>query len=271
MKPKLAALALGLALIAAAFYFQKPAAQPAAEAEESLESAPARKPIPRQDNGMFQTASFHPSSLSVESSRGGVPILDSIEAEAHWNTITNLVSCATTQKDCPADLPDNDPSAKFFALRDQMLDELDWYLTHKSSSPAQSRQIIQAAHYMLAMPDEQLQAASLKMLKNEPASPKTVDLITQNMEDVVDSDMIPDIAELLGRSMTSENEQQVVDYVCKVVTNGSTFASRAMAKNFQPVLRDATRSRLESCMGKLEPSERQHSMRDVLYPSTATI
>lgn len=271
MRSKLLALLLGMLLLGAAAYFRSPALPVSEETVESEES-PARPAIPAKQ-GLFQTVSFHPSDISAGqlSKESILAPLNTQEAEAHWESIATLVTCATNPKNCAETFPETDPSSRFFAIRDRILDETDWFLSHKASGPQQAAQALEAAQYLMTVPDEQVQANGLKMALMLPPSAKTCEIIAANMADVVDTSMVPDMMLNLGRCLNPSNEQSVINFVCDTITTGSLFASKEMAKNIDKVLTDSTRGRLETCANKMEKSEREQSMRRILYPSSASI
>jgi hypothetical protein len=267
VKAKLLALAIGLALIGTAFLFGKSAPQQSAEEQEDLK--PVHSPVPRQKPGLFQTVSFHPSDFSAPITTQELPALDSKAAAKHWNQVSSLVNCASQAQGCPEDLPESDPSSKFFALRDRILDELDWFNSHQSTSAAQSARVIEAAHMMLAMPDEEIQCRSLDALLLQPPSSKTPALIAKNMSELVDADCVQKVVKVMRRSLDDSNLETITNYACETILHGAVLSSKEMANSVGLLITDATRSRLEACMAKLPKSERFNSMQKQLYPASA--
>lgn len=274
MRAKFLTLLLGFALIGIAAYFHRPAAVEETVSTEE-ESAPVNSGRPANPSArppLFQTVSYHPTEISAGqlTDRAAMPVLSTAAAEFHWNSIAGLVACATTSSECAQDLPNTDPSSKFFALRDRMLDELDWFISHRAAGRAQSAQLVAAAKATLTVPDDQIQCRSLDILLREPPDSATAELVAKHMDNLVDADCVPNVLKVMRQSLDAGASPQVVtDFVCKTILNGAMLSSKEMARLLTEVITDDTRSSLESCMAKLGKSERLDSMRRALYPSTA--
>jgi hypothetical protein len=198
-----------------------------------------------------------------------LPPLNRAEAATHWQAISVLVACAGAPEQCEVpNIPDTDPSSRFFTIRDRILDELDWFAAHQAAG-AESAGVVRAAQSLMAIPDEQVQCRSLDLLLTQPASGKTPALIAEHMAELVDADCVQKVVRVLRKSLDASNSRTVTDYVCDTILHGATLSSKEMARNIGGILTDDTRGPLEACMAKLPKSERYRSMRDALYPSSA--
>ncbi|MGZ3693039.1 MAG: hypothetical protein ACXWQO_02310 [Bdellovibrionota bacterium] len=271
MKAKLLALLIGMLLIGTAFYFGAPEKKHSADEEtENEQLTPVHSPIPHQKPGLFQTVSFHPSGEMLEPAPDARPALNNVAAEVHWNNIASLVNCATSEKPCAEAFPETDPSSKFFAIRDRILDEADWFLAHQSSGPAQAARVAEAAHFLISVPDEEVQGRALDLLlQNNIKDAKIPALIEKNMAEVVDTDNVQKISQVFKLSLDDSNVETITNFTCNTILHGATYASKEMAKMVPEILNESTRSRLEACMAKLPNSQRLDSMRSSLYPANA--
>jgi hypothetical protein len=272
VKAKLLALLLGLGLIGAAYYFRSPAPAASATVQKEVEEEPestGRPANPLARPPVFQTAAYHPNEYLEDSRESALPPLTREEAMSHWNSISVLVTCATAPENCAiSNIPDTDPSSRFFSIRDRILDELDWFVAHQTTG-AQSASVVQAAQSLLTIQDDQVQCRSLDLLLTQPASTGTPGLIAKHMGELVDADCVQKVVRVLRKSLDSSNSRTVTDYVCDTILHGATLSSKEMARNIGGILTAETRGPLEACLAKLPKSERYQSMRDALYPATA--
>lgn len=266
---KMRLIALALAATAGAVFLGWPKHNSVPEFFEE-EAAPVASSSSVK-NSTIQKASLPAGSgmKNPESALGEREALSTAQARAHWDAISNLVECANSRK-CDEVFPDTDPSSHFFAVRDRMLDEIDWFMERAAVSPAQIERSVKAAQYLLAVPDEMVQGRALEWLLQHPADEKTPSMIAENMPDVVDAGNAALIAKNLARFNQAEYAALIGDYISDKILNGATFSSVEFARNIGLVLNEHNRSRFERLLKELPKGQREAFVRNALYPRSAS-
>lgn len=179
-----------------------------------------------------------------------LPEMDFREAARRWEKIDHWVDCA--KKDI-CKIPDSNSRESHFYLRDQIVKEARWFLAYGAGTPEQERRSRQAAARLLAYPEEQVQGVALRWLQHLPPQAETIGLLEDHLIDMVDPELAHLAMQELSRHMGTAQENQALDFVEKLLFEGSIFASREVARSANLVATDSNRGRIERWLSELPP------------------
>jgi hypothetical protein len=180
-----------------------------------------------------------------------LPEMDPREAATRWEKIDRWVACAK-KDNCK--IPESNSREAHFYLRDQILKEGRWFLEHSAGNAEQEKRSREAATRLLAYPEEQVQGLALRWLQHLSVDAATIDLIEDNLSDMVDPELAHLAMQELSRHMGSNQENQALDLVEKLLFEGSIFASREVARSANLVANESNRGRVERWLSELPPS-----------------
>lgn len=191
------------------------------------------------------TSSSENSNYNARNSFGSakkIP-LDRQEASKRWNAISKLVACSYGAA-CAYSLPEKESRDAFFAARDAILKQVEWFMS-RSIPREDLPQSLKAAQGLLSFQDEQVQASALKWILSMPASHNTMKILQDDLKDTVDPDLVRLLVMELRRQMDIGNEEAAMDFSESMLFEGSIMASREFARSVGVLITDANRSRFE--------------------------
>lgn len=239
-------LLAALVALASVLYLTKPEKTPARkEAPASLRTQASATPPEEAKIPVTPAGAQAAPQAGRQDSRAP---LDPEQAAARWNSLSSLLTCIEGGK-CAEALPNDTPSSQYFAARDRILDEVEWFKARAPRGPEQEKRSLEAAHALLArLPDEMVQLSVLEWLLALPPDPQTPLVITRNLRDVVDVDLIQAIVKLFERDRHPTNSAAINEYVFVTIDRGATLASIEMAKALPRLLTEENRAEMQKLL-----------------------
>jgi hypothetical protein len=175
--------------------------------------------------------------------------MDRKEAAKRWDAISKLVACSYGAA-CSYVLPDAQARDSFFAARDGIVKQIEWFL-HREPSKEDLGRSIKAAQGLLSFQDEQVQESAMKWILSMPSNPDTLRMIQEDLRDAIDPDLVGLLVLELRRQMDLGHENAVLEFVESMLFEGSIMASREMARSAPILITEANRHRFERWAGQL--------------------
>lgn len=259
-------LLITILLLGAVLYLTKPERAVLRESaavkpkEGTQTTEPLVRGAPTADLIRTQTA---PSTPETEEPQKG---LDPKESAARWSAVSKLLICMEGGA-CEEELPNDTPSAQYFAVRDRILAEVKWFRAHSPGTPEQAKRSIEAAHSLLArLEDEMVQLSVLEWLLELPPNPETPLLVAKHVRNVVDVELVQVIAKLFVRDRHPGNESVINEYVFTTIDRGATLASIEMAKLLPRLLTQENRAQMQRLLNVLpKNTDREKFVRLALF------
>ena len=179
--------------------------------------------------------------------------------------IEKLLFCAKGSS-CPTKLIlENEPNAMKAAVKAKMLDELAWFEGKRAGNKDLEKNVIDLAHSVLSMPDEQIKVLAIQVLLNQNPRSDSVPILAKELEVSVDPELIKNVVAEFSRHLGTAQEELVMRSTENVILRGGIFTAREVAKNSLSLIYDGNRHIFVRWLSELQPgSVKYFALKDVI-------